>query len=104
MAKMYTFDQKLLCGSPEVRIGDKVFSVDDRKNTVKKALKLFRSSDKEDFDKYDEVLKLAFGKSFPEIDAMDLSFAAYQEITMLAIAAMVGADRDELNKEDSFQE
>ena len=36
MARMYTFDNKLLCGSPELRIGDKVYSIDDRKNTVKR--------------------------------------------------------------------
>lgn len=41
MARMYTLDKKLLCGSPEIRIGEKVYPVDDRKNTVKKVLKLF---------------------------------------------------------------
>ena len=40
MARMYTFDKKLLCGSPEIRIGEKIYPIDDRKNTVKKVLKL----------------------------------------------------------------
>jgi hypothetical protein len=35
MAKMYTLDKKLLVGTPEIRIGDKCFPVDDREKTVK---------------------------------------------------------------------
>ncbi|MFR0766140.1 MAG: hypothetical protein ACLSHF_04030 [[Eubacterium] siraeum] len=30
MAKMYTLDEKLLVGVPEIRIGEKVYKVDDR--------------------------------------------------------------------------
>ena len=30
MAKMYTLDEKLLAGVPEIRIGEKVYKVDDR--------------------------------------------------------------------------
>lgn len=102
MGKMYTFDNKLLCGSPELRIGGKVFRIDDRKNTVKKALELFKKNENS-IDIYDEILKLAFGKYFPEIDKMDLSFAAYQELVVTAIAAMTGQDESELKKEESFQ-
>ncbi|MFR5119392.1 MAG: hypothetical protein ACLTD2_05215 [Ruminococcus sp.] len=38
MAKMYTLDSKLLTGTPEIRVGDKVYPVDDRQKTVKKIL------------------------------------------------------------------
>lgn len=102
MAKrMYTFDDKLLCGSPELRIGDKVYSVDDRKNTVRKAMKLFnKSGDKDDIETSDEILRLAFGKQFKEIDEMDMSFAAYQELLLMTIAAMTGQEPDELKGED----
>ena len=103
MGRLYTFDKKLLCGAPELRIGDKVYCIDDRKNTVKKALELFRNNEKDNsFDTYDEILKLAFGKDYPEIDKMDLSFAAYQELVITAIAAMTGQDERELKKEESF--
>lgn len=44
MGKMYTLDKKLLCSSPEIRIGEKVYPVDDRKNTVIKVTKLFNDS------------------------------------------------------------
>lgn len=102
MGRLYTFDKKLLCGAPELRLGDKVYSIDDRKNTVRKALELFRKNEKDNsFDTYDEILKLAFGGSFAEINKMDLSFAAYQELVITAIAAMTGQDEKELKKEDS---
>lgn len=114
MAKMYTLDDKLLCGSPEIRIKDKLFPVDDRQKTVKKALKLFnkKSSEEneaEDFDRIDELLKLAFGKRHKEIEAMELSFSAYNELTSLVLAAMTGEDeenfkRDKEQKDQSFPE
>lgn len=100
MGKMYTLDKKLLCGSPEIRIGEKVYTVDDRKNTVIKVTKLFNDS-KGDVEKVDEALELAFGEKFKEIDEMDLSFAAYQKLFELVIAAMTG---EEPKDEDSFPE
>lgn len=100
MGKMYTLDKKLLCSSPEIRIGEKVYPVDDRKNTVIKVTKLFNDS-KGDVEKVDEALKLAFGEKFKEIDEMDLSFAAYQKLFELVIAAMTGEDPKE---KDSFPE
>ena len=100
MGKMYTLDKKLLCSSPEIRIGEKVYPVDDRKNTVIKLTKLFNDS-KGDVEKVDEALELAFGEKFKEIDEMDLSFAAYQKLFELVIAAMTG---EEPKDEDSFPE
>ena len=101
MGKMYTFDNKLLCGSPELRIGDKVYSIDDRKNTVKKAMKLFnQKGESDDMETSDEILKLAFGKRFKEIDAMDMSFAAYQELILMTIAAMTGQEVEDLKKDE----
>ncbi len=110
MARMYTFDKKLLCGSPEIRIGEKVYPVDDRKNTVKKAFKLFNSIKKkgnentekndnsedkidiEDLDTLDKLFELAFGKNYKEIEAKELSFAAYNALASIVIAAMTGED------------
>ena len=40
MGKLYTLDEKLLVGTPEIRVGDKVYPVDDRQKTVKKLMKL----------------------------------------------------------------
>lgn len=109
MAKMYTFDKKLLCGSPEIRIGEKVYPVDDRKNTVKKVLKLFENENGNDMDKADEALKIAFGDKYKEIEALNLSFKAYQELTNMVIAAMTGEEPEVFEKrkneeKQSFQD
>lgn len=104
MARMYTLDKKLLCGSPEIRVGEKVYPVDDRTKTVKKILKLFsdKSSKADDTENTEEALKLAFGEKYREIEALDLPFAAYQELVNLVIAAMTGEEPKE--KKDSFPE
>ena len=46
MAKMYTLDEKLLVGVPEIRIGEKVYKVDDREKTVKKVMALYNNGEK----------------------------------------------------------
>lgn len=36
MGKLYTLDQKLLTNTPEIRIGEKIYPIDDRTKTVMK--------------------------------------------------------------------
>ena len=101
MAKMYTLDSKLLCGCPEIRVGEKIYPIDDRTKTVKKALEIQEKSG--NFDGMEEVMKLAVGKNYSEIEKLDLSFSAYQSLFTLVISAMVGTEPDELKtKENSF--
>ena len=91
MGKIYTLDDKLLVGSPEVRIKDKLYPVDDRTSTVKKLMKLDANDDK-------AILELAYGeKAYAEIEALDLSFAAYLEVVKLTVAAMTGEEPEEVN-------
>ena len=40
MGKMYALDGKYLTERPEVRIGDKVYAVDDRVKTVRKLFEI----------------------------------------------------------------
>lgn len=101
MGRMYSFDNKLLCGSPEIRIGDKVYSIDDRTSTVKKAIKIFSEKENDTLDSAEEVLKLAFGKNYSEIAEIDMPFSAYQKLTETVISAMTGQEQ---NKEQSFHE
>lgn len=98
MARMYTFDKKLLCGSPEIRIGEKVYPIDDRKNTVQKVLALFEDKSGGDMEKSDEALKIAFGDNYSEIEALDLSFKAYQNLVEMIIAAMTGEEPEDFEK------
>ena len=101
MGKMYSFDNKLLCGMPEIRIGDKVYPIDDRTSTVKKVLKIFSNKENDSLDSADEALKLAFGKNYGEINSMDIPFSAYQKLTETVISAMTGQEQE---KEQSFHE
>lgn len=92
MAKLYTLDHKLLTETPELRIGEKIFAVDNRQKTVKKiqAVKI----DKDDpYTGMEEVMALALGqKAQQEIDEMNLPFPAYQELFALLMDAVLGSE------------
>lgn len=106
MAKMYTLDNKLLVGSPEIRIGEKVYPVDDRKKNVEKLLKLFNDENtntEDNIKRMDEGLKLALGKeNAKEVEDMNLSWAAHQELFKLIMAAVTGEDPETI--EERFPE
>lgn len=90
--KMYTLDEKLLTGCPEIRIGDKVYPVDARTSTVRKMGKL------DDVNNDSEILKLALGeKAAKEVEAMDMPFPAYLELIKLLVAAMTGEEEEDIN-------
>lgn len=101
MAKMYTLDSKLLTGTPEIRVGDKIYPVDDRQKTVRKILdiceKNAKNDDNKDLDMLDEVFKLAFApKDYNEIEAMNISWAAWQELFTIVISAVTGQEQEEI--------
>ena len=80
-----------MTGAPEVRIGDKVFHVDNRVSTVKKLDKVGREDT-------DAIIKLAYGdKEGKEIIDMDMPFPAYLELVKLTIAAMTGEDAEKID-------
>lgn len=86
-------DDKLLIGGPEIRIGDKVYPVDDRKKTMDKILKAPND---------DEIMKLALGnKAFKEIDDMNMPYPAYAQLVKLVLAAMTGEEIEDI--ESRFQ-
>lgn len=89
MGKLYTLDQKLLTNTPEIRIGEKIYPIDDRTKTVVKVTKM-DSSNPENISK---ILDLAFGKTAAkEIDDMNLPFATYLKLLEIVIAAMTGEE------------
>jgi len=93
MGRLYTLDEKLLVDTPEVRIGDKIYAVDDRAKTMKKLNREIGALE----DQSDEVISKAFEialgkKAAQEIEAMDLHFPAYKRAFELVMAAMTGED------------
>lgn len=102
MGKLYTLDEKLLVGTPEIRVGDKVYPVDDRQKTVKRLMKLMEG-EKSSAESMDQALKLAFGeKAAREIDERNLPFPAYEKLFELVMAAMTGEEPEEISAR--FQE
>lgn len=79
---------------PTIKLAeDKVYEVDDRKNTVLLLNKKMESADLNDLEFIDEIFELLLGKEArKEIDEMDLSFSAYQTILVAAMAAVLGED------------
>lgn len=104
MAKLYTLDHKLLTDTPEIRIGEKIYAVDNRTKTVKKIQEISRDiTDKDPYSGMDKVLELAMGtKAASEIDEMDMPFPAYQKMFELVMAAVTGEEPDVIA--DRFQE
>lgn len=113
MGKMYALDKKLLIGSPEIQIGDKVFQVDDRNKTVRKVIKLseqLKGKDKdieetpEQFEVIDQILELAFGSKYKDIDELELSFRAYLDLIDIVLDAMTNGDPEKYEKEKAEKE
>lgn len=97
MGKLYTVDHKLLTDTPEIRIGDKVYSIDDRQKTVRKIEDIMEDKSLKTFEAMDRVLALALGKkAAEEIDEADYSFAAMQDIFEKVVAAMMGEEPENI--------
>ena len=102
MGKLYTLDGKLLVETPEIRVGDKCYAVDNRKKTVDKALKLMNDG-AQDMERIDKVLELALGReAVKELNAQELPWPAYQKLFELLMAAMTGEEPEDVA--DRFQE
>lgn len=100
MAKLYTLDQKLLTDTPEIRIGEKIYAVDNRQKTVKKIQAASREIDGADpYTGIDKVLELALGPTAAkEIDEMDLPYPAYQRMFELVMAAVTGEEPEKISE------
>lgn len=94
MAKLYTLDGKLLTETPEIRVGEKIYPVDNRQKTVAKFQKEIAANDSDDpMQGVRKALELAFGpKAAAEIDGMNMPYPAYQKLFTLVIAAMTDDD------------
>lgn len=104
MAKLYTLDHKLLTDTPEIRIGEKIYAVDNRQKTVKKIQAASKTIDSDDpYGGIEQVLEMALGaKAAQEIEEMNMPYPAYQRMFELVMAAVTGEEPDEIAQR--FQE
>lgn len=104
MAKLYTLDHKLLTDTPEIRIGEKIYAVDNRQKTVKKIQAAAKDVQRDDpYEGMEKVLELALGaKAAQEIDELNIPYPAYQRMFELVMAAVTGEEPEIIA--DRFQD
>ena len=97
MVKLYTLDHKLLTDTPEIRVGEKIYAVDNRQKTVKKIQEAAKTVGDDFYTGINAVLELALGqKAAREIDEMDMPWPAYQKMFELVMAAVTGEEPEEI--------
>ena len=94
MGKLYTLDHKLLTETPEIRIGEKIYAVDNRQKTVRRIQEASENiGGKDAFAGMEKVLEMAMGdKAAREIEEMDMPYPAYQRLFELVMAAVTGEE------------
>lgn len=94
MSKIIDISAKLTNERPKLKLAeDKIYEIDDRKNTVLKMDQEMKNADIDNVEFIDTMIKLLLGeKAAKEIDAMELSITDYQAIMIAIMAAVTGED------------
>lgn len=94
MGKIIDISAKLTNEKPKLKLSeDKVFEIDDRKNTILQMNQKFREADFNNLEVIDDVIKLTLGEAAAkEIDKMNLPFSVYQSIFVAIMAAVMGEE------------
>ena len=94
MSKIIDISAKLTNERPKLKLAeDKIYEIDDRKNTVLKMDQEMKNANIDNVEFIDTMIKLLLGeKAAKEIDAMELSITDYQAIMIAIMAAVTGED------------
>lgn len=99
MAKLYTLDDKLLTEVPEVRVGDKVYPVDNRQKTVMAIQRAMEQTDADPAAQMSAALRLALGEQAEqELAERDLPYPAVQALFALVLAAVTGEEAEAVQR------
>lgn len=102
MARMYTTDGKILTEQPTIQVGDKLYTVDNRKSTYDKMQAEVLRKPEEGETKLSEeeiIIVYALGeKQFKEIKALDLPISGYLNLIVYIYAAMFDITFEEAKK------
>ncbi|WP_294496961.1 hypothetical protein [uncultured Gemmiger sp.] len=99
MAKLYTLDDKLLTEVPEIRVGDKVYPVDNRQKTVMEIQRAMEDPAADPAGQMARALKLALGEAAQrELDARNLPYPAVQALFTLVLAAVTGEEAETVQR------
>lgn len=84
---------------PQLKIGDKCYTVDDRQITFEKIQEIQQDTNIKENEKNNKIFELALGKeATAEIQAMELSVPNFIHLTYCIIGAITGEDPNELEK------
>lgn len=94
MGKIIDISSKLTNEKPMLKLTeDKIYEIDDRKNTILLLNQKMQSSDLNDLSAIDEMIEVVLGKeAAKDIDNMNLSISAYQSIMIAIMAAVTGEE------------
>lgn len=94
MSKIIDISAKLTNEKPKLKLSeDKIFEIDDRKNTILLLNQKMGDSDLNDLNAIDEMIEVVLGKkATKEINDMNLSIVAYQSIMIAIMAAITGEE------------
>lgn len=93
-SKVYDISKKITNERPVLRLAeDKVYEIDDSKNTMLLLNQKIKNEDMEDLSVLDEIEKVVLGEeAVKEIDEMKLSTESHQNIVIAIMAAATGED------------
>lgn len=94
MSKIIDISAKLTNERPKLKLAeDKIYEIDDRKNTIILLNQKIQDTDVNDINAIDEMISVVLGeKAAKEIDEMNLPISAYQSIMIAIMAAVTGED------------
>jgi|GEM_PF-1625975 len=96
--KLYTVDSAMLAARPEIRLGDRVFAVDNRMSVFLQITKELQERGTEESE-LDIILRNALGAAaYEEIAAQDLPFPVMRRLVVLAMAAVQDIEEDEAER------
>ena len=100
MSKIIDISAKLTNERPKLKLAeDKIYEIDDRKNTILKMNQEMQNADINDLDFIDEMIEMLLGKkAAKEINEMNLSISNYQSIMIAIMAAITGEEYEVAEK------
>ncbi|MDR2183178.1 MAG: hypothetical protein LBE55_03295 [Clostridiales bacterium] len=83
---MYVIDSEKLTKRPEIRIGDKIYEIDNRLSAYERINERVKAADGGEFEII--IGEAPGGENFAEIVRMDLPFGTMQDIVVIILAAI----------------
>ena len=83
---MYSVDSEKLTKRPEIRIGDRVYEIDNRLSAYERINERIKAGDGGEFEII--IGEALGGENFAEIVRMDLPYGVMSDIVVIVLAAM----------------